>query len=78
MPLVNKIKEFIDRRGITPYRFAKEVGITTNTVYPLYNNPNQRMGVLVLEKICDVYKVQPSEIIGWVDSDEGEEIKKKR
>lgn len=74
MPLVNRIKEFVDSRGITPYRFAQETGITSNTVYALYHNPNQRVGAAVLEKICATYKVQPNKILVWIEQpEEGKE-----
>lgn len=73
MPIVNKIKEFVDTRGISAYRFAQEAGITYNTAYSFYNNPKKRIGAAVLDRICDAYKIQPSEIIEWVDPDDLEE-----
>lgn len=69
MPVINTIKQFIDERGITPYRFAQNAGISLNTAYALYNTPSQRVGAAVLDKICDAYKIQPSEILLWVDPD---------
>lgn len=62
----NKIKTFLDRRGITPYRFRKDTGIAQRTAYDLYNNPEQLPSSTVLGKICDAYEVQPGELLEWV------------
>lgn len=69
MPVVNTIKGFLDEKNITPYRFSQETGIALNTAYALYKNPQQRPGAAVLDKICDTYKVQPNEVLLWVDPD---------
>lgn len=73
MPVVNKIKEFIENRRISPYRFAQEAGLSFNTAYALYNNPMQRIGAAALDRICDAYKIQPSEVIVWIDPDDLEQ-----
>jgi DNA-binding Xre family transcriptional regulator len=66
MPVKNKIKSFLDNRGITPYQFRKTVGIAQRTAYDLYNNPGQLPSSTVLTKICDTYEIQPSELLEWV------------
>lgn len=67
MPVRNKIKEFLDTRGITPYRFRKDTGIAQRTAYDLYNNPDQLPSSTVLSKICDTYEIQPSVILEWFE-----------
>lgn len=62
----NKIKQFVDSRGITPYRFRADVGIAPKTAYDLYNNPDQLPASTVLSKICDAYAIQPNEVLEWV------------
>lgn len=62
----NKIKKFLDSRGITRYRFMKDVGIAQGTAYSLYDNPDQLPASTVLSKICDTYQIQPNEIIEWI------------
>lgn len=62
----NKIKQFLDARGITPYRFKQDVGIAQRTAYDLCNNPSQIPSSTVLAKICDTYRIQPGEILEWV------------
>ena len=70
--MINKIRQFLDGRDVTPYRFQKEVGIATGTAYALYNNPNQLPSSTVLSKICDTYKVQPGELLEWIEGVMGE------
>jgi DNA-binding Xre family transcriptional regulator len=68
----NRIREFLESRGITAYRFRIDVGIAQRTAYDLYNNPNQLPSSTVLSKICDTYQVQPSEILEWIDPEQGQ------
>ena len=72
----NKIKEFCDGRGMTPYRFYKNVGLAPKTGYDLYNNPCQLPSSTVLSKICDFFCVQPNDILEWVPSraETGEDV----
>jgi DNA-binding Xre family transcriptional regulator len=65
MPVINKIKPFLDSRGMTPYQFRKTVGIAQRTAYDLYNNPEQLPSSVVLSKICDAFEVQPGELLEW-------------
>ncbi|BAZ13219.1 hypothetical protein NIES4071_50580 [Calothrix sp. NIES-4071] len=66
MPVKNKIKEFVDKRGISVYKFRKDTGIAQRTAYDLYSNPWQLPNSSVITKICDCYEIQPNEIIEWV------------
>lgn len=65
----NKIREFLETRGITPYRFGKDVEISQTTAYALVNNPDQLPSSTVLSKICDTYKVQPNEVLEWMEGE---------
>ena len=67
----NKIKQFLDSRNITPYKFRQETGIAQRTAYDLYNKPGQLPSSTVLEKICDAYEVQPAELLEWVPEQNG-------
>lgn len=66
--MINTIKEFADKRGLTPYRMIKDTGIAPRTGYDLYNDPTQLPGSRVLSKICDAYKIQPGLLLKWVPS----------
>lgn len=72
MPLRNRIKELIDSRGITRYQFCKETGLTQNTGYRLYKDPDYIPGSDALLKICKAYKIQPGAVIEYVpEEDDG-------
>lgn len=63
----NKIKEFIDKRGITVYQFRQQTGIANKTAYDLVNKPEQYPAREVMDKICSAYRVQPGELLEWVE-----------
>jgi DNA-binding Xre family transcriptional regulator len=65
MAVKNTIRAFLDERGITPYRFYKDVGIAPRTAYDLCNNPDQLPASTVLAKICDTYEIQPGDLLVW-------------
>lgn len=65
----NKIKRFLGEREISVYRFQRDTGISQRTAYDLCSNPDQLPGSNVLSKICDAYRVQPNEILEWIDLD---------
>ena len=66
MPVQNKLKTFLSDRNITRYKFGKDAGLAPGTAYDLYKNPDQIPSGIVLAKICDLYEVQPSELLEWV------------
>lgn len=66
MPMKNKIKEFVDRQGISVYQFWQDTGISRTTAYALYNNPAQYPGRDVMDAICSKYRIQPGDLLEWV------------
>ena len=70
MPVNNKIKELVDRKGISVYRFQKDVGIAQRTAYDLYNNPSQLPSSNVISKICDAYRVPVEDVLVWIPPEE--------
>lgn len=70
----NKIKQFLDSRGITPYQFEKQAKIAHRTAYDLYNNPLQIPSSSVLDKICSTYNIQPGDILEWVSGGNSNEV----
>ena len=67
MTVRNKIKDFLDSRELTVYRFQKDTGIARRTAYDLTNKPDQLPATPVLIKICDTYRIQPCEILEWIE-----------
>jgi DNA-binding Xre family transcriptional regulator len=70
MTMKNKIKDFLDSRGVTPYQFWKQTEVAQRTAYDLYNNPEQYPSRDVMDKICSTYGIQPGQILEWVESAE--------
>lgn len=66
MPIQNKIRHFIDKRGISVYRFQQETGVAPRTAYDLYNKPDQLPSPSVLRKLCDTYQMQPNAFLEWI------------
>ncbi|BAY50477.1 hypothetical protein SAMD00079811_81060 (plasmid) [Scytonema sp. HK-05] len=67
--MLNNIKQFIDSRGISRYRFWQDTGLGRDTAYRLCNDPTYIPTGGVLDKICATYKVQPGELLTWVPDD---------
>lgn len=63
--LKNKIKRLIDQKGISAYRFVKDLGVAPSTGYRLAADPSYIPSAKILETICDRYQVQPGEILEW-------------
>jgi DNA-binding Xre family transcriptional regulator len=66
MSVKNRVKEFVDSKGITVYQFRKETGIANKTAYDLYNHPGQYPGKNVMEAICRVYNLQPGDLLEYL------------
>jgi DNA-binding Xre family transcriptional regulator len=63
----NRIERLVEDLGITPYRLAKDTGISKNTVYLLISNPSQFPKGEVFEKIIESYRVTPNDIVEWYE-----------
>ena len=70
MPLINKVKQFCDRNGITPYRLHKQVGLSKRIAYELYNDAKKKPSINTIERICDAYFCEVADIIESVSWDE--------
>jgi DNA-binding Xre family transcriptional regulator len=67
MALRNRIKEFINQKKITPYQFMKATRLAQGTAYSLCSEPGKIPGPKVLQKICEAYRVQPGDLLEWVE-----------
>lgn len=67
MPMRNKVKEFLDSRGITPYAFWKKTKIAKRTAYDLYNDPTHLPSIRTLERIMDTYREESDTFIYRID-----------
>lgn len=71
MTVRNTIKTFIEQRGISVYKFRKDIGVAQSTAYDLVNNPDRIPNADVLNKICETYRVQPGELLEWIPDGSG-------
>ena len=61
--LKNRIKQLLKEYQISTYRFIKDTGIGGTTGYGLAKDPNKIPSAVIIEKICDAYEIQPSDVI---------------
>lgn len=66
MAMRNLVKDLVDKRGDSPYRFWKDTGLSRATAYRLYNDPTYIPTGDVLEKVCRAYSVQPGDLLRYV------------
>lgn len=68
-PLVIRLRvaELLEERGWTAYRLAKEAGLTMPVAYRLADPSGEfaRLESSTLEKLCEVFDVQPGELLVW-------------
>lgn len=62
-----KLPEILEELGWTPYRLAKELGMTEPAVYRLVNRRGQfaRLSALMLDRLCEVTGKGPGELLEW-------------
>ena len=70
MTVQNRIKKFIDERGISRYKLWQETKLGRDTAYRLCNDPTYIPTGNVLDKLCATYRVQPGEFLVWIPDDE--------
>ncbi|MCC5639776.1 helix-turn-helix transcriptional regulator [Nostoc sp. CHAB 5844] len=66
----NRIKQFIEEKGISRYKFWQETQLGRDTAYRLCNDPSYIPTGSVLDKICTTYKVQPGEFLVWLPDED--------
>ncbi len=60
-----KLIDLLNRRGILKTKFAKEIGISPNTLAKLSNN--DMVSLEVIDKTCKYLGVQPGDILEYVE-----------
>lgn len=69
----NRIKDILEARQESAYRFWQNTGLAQRTAYRLAADSNQVPTGEVLNTICKAYKVGVAEVLEYVP-DEAEEI----
>ena len=62
----NRVRQFVEDRGITIYRLREDTKISNTTVYALANNPEQIPDAGTMDAICRAYGCQPGELLEYV------------
>ena len=62
----NRIRQFVDERGLTVYRLIKDTGISGTTGYALAKHPDRIPDSTTMDAICRTYKCQPGAFIEYV------------
>lgn len=66
----NNIKAIVEGKGITPYRFWKDVGCSRDVAYKLVKNSSYIPRESVLESICRAYDLQPGDILQYIPDED--------
>lgn len=63
-----QLAAILERKGWTPYRLARETGLTVPTAYRLADPTLQfgRFTAETLDRICAALDVQPGQLLEWV------------
>lgn len=67
MTIVNRIGEAAKKQNLNIKAFSDRTGLAYNTAHDLYTGRVSRIGLDVLDKVCRVLKMQPGELLVWVD-----------
>lgn len=57
------IKELVDNSGKTQTQIANETGISRTTISALYNEDSQSIKLEIIEKLYNVFRCTPNDII---------------
>lgn len=63
-----KLIDLLNRRGILKTKFAKDIGISPNTLAKLSNN--EVVSLDVIDKACVYLDVQPGDILEYTNNDQ--------
>lgn len=61
--MVLKLKDIMDKKGITMYKMSKDTGIAQSTLSKIYNQKTTRIDFDTLDKICEYLNCEPSDIL---------------
>ena len=67
MTIVNRIGEAAKKQNLNIKAFSDKTGLAYNTAHDLYTGRVSRIGLDVLDKVCRVLKMQPGDLLVWVD-----------
>lgn len=70
MIVYDKLMKILEERGINKREFSEAIGIKANTMSALSKNRNVNSSTI--NRICELLRCQPSEIMEWIPDAEYE------
>ncbi|MFL9458119.1 helix-turn-helix domain-containing protein [Tolypothrix bouteillei VB521301_2] len=64
--VINTIKQFVDKLGITRYQFYKRTGISKTTAYALYEDFKRIPDAETIDRICNTFNCKPGDLLDYV------------
>jgi putative transcriptional regulator len=74
MPIVVRIDVELARRKMSVGEFADQVGITPANVAVLKNGRAKAVRFTTLERMCEVLKCQPGDLLEWMPADGSQKV----
>lgn len=74
MIVYNKLDKLLADRGISKNQLGRETGLSTNIIAKI--SKNQCLKTETINRICEVLRVQPGEIMEWIPDEKWEESEK--
>lgn len=68
--IIIKLGELLGREKMTRKELAKLLGIRPNTVGDIYNEKAKKIDLTVLDKLCEVFSCNVSDILEYRAKDE--------
>jgi predicted transcriptional regulator len=72
MPFKWKVNKILEAHDITPYRLAKDSGLSNTTVYAIVNGENEKLQGKVLDRLLSTLeeltgkKLHIQDVVEWV------------
>ena len=70
MAVRNRLKEEIDSRRWSKYRFWKETKLARVTAYRLIDDPSHNVTAEVIDSVCRALNIQPGEWLQYIPDEE--------
>lgn len=74
-----KVNQLLEAHNITPYRLAKDAGLSNTTVYAIVNGESENLQGKVLDRLLSTLedltgkRLHIQDVVEWVREDEGKQ-----
>jgi putative transcriptional regulator len=63
-----RVKELVEKRGVSWQKFGEETGLSKQTVYSLMTNRMTRVDLKTLDVLCAYFNVNPGDLLQYTTS----------